>query len=97
MKAFLNIGGNMYIKPSTPILRSDSGLSPKKFIKKTDSGSEVFKDILEDIDIVELSPELDPDEKRQGGDRASEEESKEHPPQQIIYIHGASKGVNRFA
>ena len=87
----------MYIKPSTPILRSDSGLSPKKFIKKTDSGSEVFKDILEDVDIVELSPELDPDEKRKAGDQASDEKAKEPRPQQTISIDSASKGVNRFA
>lgn len=54
----------MYIKPSAPILVGQQNTKSLRANKKTGSDSESFRDLLEEIDVVELSPEVNPDEKR---------------------------------
>ena len=92
----------MYIKPSNPILRSDQGGKALKVNKKTDSGTESFKDLLEEIDIIELSSELDPDgKKKKDPQRKQEDRSEQAPavvPKEVPEHQLVRKvvGVNKF-
>lgn len=88
----------MYIKPSVPILRADSNAKAMKFNKKTDSGSEVFKDILEEIDIVELSTGLDPDEKRKQQPQSENNDKNLIESEEVLVVNTATlpKSINRF-
>lgn len=87
----------MYIKPSSPAPLSDSGAKPLRANKKTESSTESFKDLLEEIDIVELSSELDPDEKRKNDLQKRQEEGHAQPAEVIEIIpESRIKGINRF-
>ena len=88
----------MYIKPTTPTPLSDSSAKPLRVNRKSDSSSESFKDLLEEIDIVELSSELDPDEKRKQEMRKKEEEEVRSGTAEVSEImpENPLKGINRF-
>lgn len=88
----------MYIKPSNPVLTADRTGKALRVNKKTDSGAESFKDLLEEIDIVELSSELDPDGKRKKDLQKKQEEHSTPELAEVTEIKQETplKGINRF-
>jgi len=88
----------MYIKPSNPVPTADRTGNSLRAGRKTGSGAESFKDLLEEIDVVELSAELDPDEKRKKDLQKQREEgqAKETPEAAEIKQENSLRGINRF-
>ncbi len=88
----------MYIKSSTSVPQIDRNPKSGKVHKKTDSGSNSFKDLLEEIDIIELSTELDPDEKRKSDLRKKEQEKSEAQQGEVVETRPEipTTGLNRI-